>query len=54
MANQLLINKAKTQAIIVDTVHYINIIDFDVLPSIMVAETPVRFVTEIKYFGIVQ
>lgn len=35
-----------------DIARYINAVDFDILPSIIVAETPVRFMTEIKYFGI--
>jgi len=51
--NQLLINEAKMQAIIIIVgIHYINAIDFDALSSIVV-EIPVRFVTEIKYLGIV-
>ncbi|KYN50531.1 hypothetical protein ALC57_00171 [Trachymyrmex cornetzi] len=51
--NQFLLNGAKTRAIIVVTTLYIIFIDFDALPNIMVAETSVRFVSEVKYLGTV-
>lgn len=50
--NCLVLNAAKTQAIIMGTARYLNFIDYGVLPNVTVDGTTVRFSSHVKYLGV--
>lgn len=52
LANDLLLNSGKTQAIIVGTSRYINAIDLTIIPKIRVNGAVLQYSTSVRYLGV--
>lgn len=50
--NKLLLNSSKTQAIIMGTSRYVNTLNFDMVPKIMVDTNTIQYSTSVKYLGV--
>lgn len=51
-SNKLILNGAKTQAMLMGTARYLNSIVQDSLPDVTVGGSAVRFSTQVKYLGV--
>ncbi|XP_039303528.1 isoprenyl transferase-like [Solenopsis invicta] len=51
-SNKLILNAAKTQAIIFGSARYINAINVTLLPNLSVGDIAIEFLTHIKYLGV--